>query len=487
MRIGLVGAGAAGVGLLDALAATGGRPGSITVFDGSPAVWRGRPYQPDVEAVRVNAPPVIMSIRAADPTHYQRWLESHTDVAGYRDEALGQILVPRARYGEYLEDTARAAIDALRSADWQVSVVNSRVTGFTRRAEDGGALLHTEGGARVPVDRAVLAVGNGRPHDHYGLTGAPGYVNEPYPMARTLADIEPGAHVAVIGSGLTAVDSAATLAANGHTGPISFVSRSGTLPSVQKRPARLELRHLTPAAVLAAATSGGLTFDHLAGLMRAELADLGQDFDTFAAEILATESEPPVDRLRRQLAEVDSPHHGPRLLTMAIRVAGPLAWPLLPESDRSMLRDRYFRTINGLSSPMVPHNAKIILRLLDSGQLRLRPGVTEIEARPSGGFTIADERQWTSDVVVNAVNPTAYTTPADTEPLINALLAAGAAELHPAGGLTVDRDTRATSVHGRPDPTWHVLGNLAADSMFIATNPPGLAAEANRLARILAA
>lgn len=493
MRIGIVGAGAAGVGLLDALAAAGGKPGTTTVFDGSPAVWRGRPYQPDIEAVRVNAPPMIMSIRAGDPTHYQRWLASRTDVAGYRDEALGQILVPRARYGEYLEDTARAAIGELRRAGWRVSIVNARVTGFSRGeyAEDDGAhsvdgaVLHTEDGGQVPVDRAVLAVGNGRPRDHYGLTGAPGYVNEPYPLAHTLADISREAHVGLIGSGLTAVDIAAALAANGHTGPISFVSRSGTLPFVQKRPVRLEPRHLTPDAILAAATDGGLTFDHLVTLMRAELTDLGQDFDTFAAEILATESEPPVDRLRRQLAEVDSPHHGSRLLAMAIRVVGPLAWPLLSDSDRTRLRERHFRTINSLSSPMVPHNAKIILSLLDSGQLRLRPGVTKIEARPSGGFTIVDETDWAADVVVNAVNPPAYTTPTDAGPLVSVLLAAGAAELHSRGGLAVDRDTRTLLVRGRSDPTWHVLGNLAADSMFIATNPPGLAAEAERLAHIL--
>ncbi|MFC9895005.1 FAD/NAD(P)-binding protein [Nocardia sp. NPDC127579] len=484
MRIGIVGAGAAGVGLLDALAATGAKPGSIMVFDGSPAVWRGRPYQPDAEAVRVNAPPMIMSIRAGDPTHFQRWLAAQADVDGYLDASLGQILVPRARYGDYLEETARAAISGLRAAGWRVGVVNAHVTGFA--GAGGAAVLRTECGDRVPVDRAVLAVGSGRPRDHYGLTGAPGYVNEPYPLARTLGNIAPRAHVGVIGSGLTAIDIAVTLAANGHAGPISFLSRSGTLPFVQKRPVRLELRHLRPDVLHAAAERGGVTFGTLVELMRAELEELGQDFDAFAAEIVG--SEAPADRLRRQLAEVDSPQHGSRLLTMAIRVAGPLAWRLLPESDRTMLRERHFRSINSLSSPMVPHNARTVLSLLDSGQLRLRPGVTKIEDHPGGGFTVvAGGTDRRVDVVVNAVNPPAYTTPADTQPLISALLASGAVDLRSGGGIPVDRATRAPVVRGRPDATWHVLGNLAADSMFIATNPPGLAAEAQRLAGILTA
>lgn len=135
-----------------------------------------------------------------------------------------------------------------------------------------------------------------------------------------------------------------------------------------------------------------------------------------------------------------------------------------------MLRDRHFRTISSLSSPMIPHNAWILLGLLDSGQATLRRGVTEI-TRHRAGFTVTDDAEWTADVVINAVNPPAYTTPQDTESLMARLLDTGAAALAPTGGLHSD---------------WHILGNLAADSMPIATNPPGLAGEAARLAEQLA-
>ncbi|WP_067848354.1 FAD/NAD(P)-binding protein [Nocardia lijiangensis] len=480
MHIGIIGAGTAAVALLDALAVADDKPSGVTVFDGAPALWRGRPYQPDLDAVRVNAPPPIMSVRAGDPGHYQRWLAGR-EVADYLDEGLGQPLVPRAIYGEYLEDTARDAMERLGRAGCPVRVVRSAVTGFSR---DGRAVLHTAGGDHIPVDRAVLAVGGGGPRDHYGLTGTPGYVNEPYPLTRTLAGLPADHHVAVIGSGLTAVDIAVALTANGHTGPISLLSRSGRLPFVQQRPVRLNPVHFTPAAVRdAAAEHGDLRFAHLVSLLRTELAALGQDFDTLAAEI--TGAEDPVTGLRRQLDEVDAPHHGRRLLAMVIRTVGPTAWPLLAQPDREMLRTGHFRTINSLSSPMVPHNARIVLRLLDTGQLRLRAGVTKIEARTGGGFTVHDARHWPADTLFNAVNPPAYTTPAAAQPLIGALLTAGAAEPHPAGGLRAEPGTRRLLVGDAPDPSWHVLGNLAADSMFIATNPPGLAAEAAGLVREL--
>ncbi|NEW39332.1 hypothetical protein GV793_10455 [Nocardia cyriacigeorgica] len=479
MHLGIIGAGAAAVGLIDALASTETPPDSVTVFDGSSAVWRGRAYQPDAASVRVNAPPAIMSVRAGDRTHYEHWLrERHGDDTKFLDDGLGVTLVPRGVYGDYLEQTATAALARLRSRGVRVSIVNDHVSAST--GEDG-TVLRAVSGSLHPVDKAVLCVGSGRPRDHYGLTGIPGYVGEPYPLTATLADIPTDSHIAVLGSGLTAVDIAVTLAARGHTGPISLVSRSGALPDVQQRPVPLTPAHLTPARVLDL-LDDTLTFDRLVALMRAELADLGQDFDSFAAELLDAGREDPLVRLRRQVAQIDSPHLGRRLLVMAIRTVGPIAWPRLADADRTMLRTTYFRTIAGLSSPMVPLNARILLRLLDSGQVRLRSGVTKVAARSGGGFTVHDSEEWAAEHVFNAVNPSAGTTAQDAESLVGGLLADGAAELGADGGLRTDYRTGALVVAGRPSPVWSVLGNLAAESMFIATNPPGLAAEAAALA-----
>ncbi|MEU4705758.1 FAD/NAD(P)-binding protein [Nocardia salmonicida] len=476
MRIGIIGAGVATVGLLDALARADATPGTITVFEGSAALWRGRAYQRDVPAVRVNAPPALMSARASDRGHFQDWLTQRPEAVRFLDPGLGQPIVPRAMYGEYLEHSARMSIDRLRCDGWQVSVVNDRVTDIAREEP---MALRTEGGVLYPVDRMVLCVGSGRPRDQYGLTGSPGYLDEPYPLARTLTEVDPEAHVAVIGSGLTAVDITAALTENGHRGPITLLSRSGILPFVQQRPRPVTPRHLTPAAALDLAARGPVEFTDVVALLRAELADLGEDFDEFAAEIRAAGVEDPVLRLRRQLADVDSALLGRRLLTMAIRTMGPILWPALTDADRRMLRTDHYRTISSISSPMVPHNAKILLRLLDSGQVRLRTGITAVAA-DSARFTVTDESIWTADTVINAVNPPAYVTPQDTESLMTRLLDSGAAEFAPTGGLRAEPHTRALLAG-----TWHVLGNLAADSMFIATNPPGLAAEAALLAEHL--
>ncbi|SFB54555.1 Uncharacterized NAD(P)/FAD-binding protein YdhS [Amycolatopsis marina] len=446
MEIGIIGAGAAGVSLLDALSLTEPPPSGVTVFEGSSCLWRGRAYQPDVDAVRVNAPPALMSIRHDDQLHYTRWLAEHD---GHLDTLLGVPIVPRAVYGEYLEATAMAAISRLRHRGCHVSVINDWVTGYS-------PLLTRTGGTHT-LDHAVLCVGGGRPLDHYGLEGSPGFVLEPYPLARTLYGVPDGSHVVVIGSGLTAVDIVAALAANGHSGPITLLSRQGVLPYVQQTPVKLEFRHLTRENLP----------DTFAGLVAAMRAELGEDLAPLAAEI--TGAEDAVERLRRQLSEVDSPHPGRRMLSAAVHMFGPVVWPRLPAGERTVLRTQHFRTITSLASPMVPGNAEILLRLFDSGQLRLMSGVPKIEPAMRG-FRVRGARELSADVVLNAVNPPAHAIPARTEPLVSSLLDAGVITLPATGGVSL----RSGGVH--------TLGGITASTSFITPSVPTLAAGASAVA-----
>lgn len=451
MEIGIIGSGAAGVSLLDALSLSDTRPGGITVFDGAPSLWRGRAYQSDLEAVLVNAPPMLMSVRHGDLGHYQRWLAGH-ERGSVPDPWLGVPIVPRSVYGEYLEATAREAIDRLEQAGWRVRVVRDRVVGYDP--------VRTADGATHAVDQVVLCVGGGRPLDLYGLAGRPGFVLEPYPLAGTLDDLPADARVAVIGSGLTAVDVVAALTARGHTGPVTLLSRRGLLPDVQQAPARLDFRHLSPADLPD-------TLAGLAVLLKAELADLGQDLDPLLAEITSTED--PVTRLRRQLTEVASPYLGRRLLVAAIHLFGTAAWRRLAPAERAALRTEHFRTVTRTASPMIPGNAELLRRQFDSGRLRLLAGQPVI--RPGrAGFRVGGPEDFDVDVVINAVNPPAHAVPASAAALVSSLEAAGDAVLGPDGGLAAR------------SPRVHTVGALTADTSFVTPSVPTLAATAHTVA-----
>lgn len=483
MDIAIVGGGAAAVGLLDSLAATEGGTteggtdgtdgsrgsGTVTVFEPSPHLWRGRPYGPDLDVVLVNTPPALMSVRGGDFGHYAAWLGERG--ADHLDPLLGQPLVPRALYGDYLAHTAEKAMAALGEQGWQVRAVAARVTGVVPAGD--GLVVRTEDAQEFRATRVALCVGGGAPPDPYGLAGRPGFTADPYPLADTLEQVPAEAEVAVVGSGLTAVDVVVALAARGHRGPVTLLSRSGVLPYVWQRPDGRRPRQVTAErAAELHRERGSVTLDGLFGLLRAELAEAGENIEELVAELRGTLTDDPRQRLRRQLAAVDEPRIGRRVLQETAHTVGPYAWPLLPESDRARLR-RQLRTALSVASPMVPVNAAVLLRLLDSGQLRVTRGVRAIEP-VDGGFRVRDEEgERTARIVVNAVNAPAQAIPAGAQSLFRSMVDAGLAAPHPSGGLTP------------ADPRVRVVGDLAGGGSFITSSIAGVAAQAARTAATL--
>ncbi|MEU8124501.1 FAD/NAD(P)-binding protein [Spirillospora sp. NPDC049024] len=470
MDIAIIGAGAAAVALLDALDPSDIR--SVTVFDPSTTPWRGRPYQPDLDSVLVNAPPEIMSIRFGDREHYARWLDGDAPAGTHSDERLGRPIPPRAVYGRYLADTAEAALARFARTE----VVDAAVTGVSLA---GRPSVRTADGRRYTADQVVLCVGGGAPLDGYGLAGAPGFVADPYPLRRTLADVPPRSDVAVIGTGLTAVDIVVSLAARGHAGRISMVSRSGTLPFVWQRLVPTDLRYLAPDRLRS--LEGPVRLAEFAELIRRELAAHGESWDALAAWIAAAPERDPAANLREQLAMVDAPQLGRRIVQEAAHTAGPVAWRLLPARDRERLRGRHFRTITSAASPMVPGNAALLLDLFEAGALEALSGIEKIEAGSGFEITHAGGVR-TADIVINAVNPPPHAIPRAAEPLVSSLLAQGAVPA-PDGGLAIDPGTGRVLVGGRPDRRLHVAGDLAGGGPFLVSGIPGVAAQASRAAR----
>lgn len=161
-----------------------------------------------------------MSALPDEPDHFVRWLEKRGV-----ENAAGAF-IPRVTYGEYLrqmlDETRKAAGDRL-------TVIQGEVTDL----EVGDSATLTLGDRTIHADAAVLAVGNLPPHSPPGLNpdalSADFYFGDPWDpaMPRGLAEDDT---VLIIGTGLTMVDVALTLDANGYKGRIVALSRRGLLP-----------------------------------------------------------------------------------------------------------------------------------------------------------------------------------------------------------------------------------------------------------------
>jgi uncharacterized NAD(P)/FAD-binding protein YdhS len=145
---------------------------------------------------------------------------------------LASAFVARALFGAYLQERIADA----RSPDPAKGFALLR--GEAVRALDPparGVLL--DDGREIRCDIVVLATGNLPPRpppaQNSWFYDAPQFVPDPWATG-AFDGIDPDAAVALIGTGLTMVDIALKLAAEGHRGPIHAVSRHGYLPTTHK-------------------------------------------------------------------------------------------------------------------------------------------------------------------------------------------------------------------------------------------------------------
>jgi uncharacterized NAD(P)/FAD-binding protein YdhS len=200
MRVMVIGGGCAGTLAARALEAAGAR---VVVIDPAARLGPGLAYGAAEEWHLLNAPAAAMSAAHGDPGHFVRWCRSRgLNVDG------GEFL-PRPLYGRYLADLA-APLDHRRSWARQVR----------------GAAVELADGTTLPADAVVLALGNRPPAR---IPGA--HVQDPWaPGALDTVD----GPVALLGTGLTAIDVTLTLIRRG-AGPVVALSRHGLLPQPHLR------------------------------------------------------------------------------------------------------------------------------------------------------------------------------------------------------------------------------------------------------------
>ncbi|MFD2261329.1 FAD/NAD(P)-binding protein [Lacibacterium aquatile] len=207
----------------------GGLSGSTLALHLKRRGWRGR-----LAIVEPGALGLGLAYSTRDPDHllnvYAGRMGVYADAPGdfadwmaARDLPWGPSdFVPRALYGEYVAArlTEAGGIDHRQA-----------------RAEDlfpegGGYRLKLSDGSELLAGKVVLALGNFRPR-WPGVLAAiesdPRLIADPWDRMRQ-ADLPQGARVLLVGTGLTMIDVALTLAGSGHTAPMLAVSRHGLLP-----------------------------------------------------------------------------------------------------------------------------------------------------------------------------------------------------------------------------------------------------------------
>jgi FAD-NAD(P)-binding len=166
----------------------------------------------------------------------------------------GSDFLPRRIYGEYL---AWAAEELLRRVPPNLRVTIVQAAAVDVRPKAGAAEICLDDGSTRLVDLAIVTTGHGLASRAPQPAGDATWIDRPYPLPQSLAGVGPGQRLAILGSGLTAIDLIASVTVgrggtfhadgdglsyspSGSEPEVVLVNRSGWLPCA--RPASPRLR-----------------------------------------------------------------------------------------------------------------------------------------------------------------------------------------------------------------------------------------------------
>jgi uncharacterized NAD(P)/FAD-binding protein YdhS len=443
----IVGGGASGA-LLALHALRQGRTGQeVAIIEASAGpLGSGVAYRTEDPLHMLNVAADRMSALPSEPDSFVRWLSKSSP--GTLEGSSGYV--PRALYGRYLaelleDEASRSPARLRRIQDDAVGIEAGRI----RLAR----------GAPIEADRVALALGpfeaSEPPAAFASLVNGAEYFGQVWGKSGVVELPSRDGRVLILGTGLTMVDVAQTLVSRGHRGKITALSRRGLLPRSQRVP------RTTP--VLPAFAPGDALSKVARELIRAVRAkaqakeDWRADVDglrELTPALWAAFSTAEKRRFLRHLRPFWDVHRHRMPPESASRMAEIVSW----------------RKVDVLAG-----------RALSAKRLR-RAVQVEIYDRELGSRAKLDV-----DVVLNCMGPVSDFAIA-SPPLVRELLDRGLARADATGlGLETDPDGRVLDASGSPSVWLFALGALRRGTLWESTAIPEIRAQAERLAKLVAA
>jgi uncharacterized NAD(P)/FAD-binding protein YdhS len=224
--IAIIGCGFSGAMVAVHLARLAGTaPLRIVLVEKGPRFARGLAYGSPCERHLLNVPAGLMSALPEEPTHFLDWLQ------GREPAAHAGSFAPRKLYGDYLESLL---VSTARASGIPIEFLQDEVVDLRHGGDaDSRILVRTAESRLIVADRVVLAMGHQPPQDPIGMvktTSTHRYMVDPW-SSSPLHELGTDEPVALIGSGLTAVDMVVEASERGHRGVIHAISRHGLLPN----------------------------------------------------------------------------------------------------------------------------------------------------------------------------------------------------------------------------------------------------------------
>ena len=425
-------------------------PGStrLVVIERGSRIGRGVAFAQRDHPYLLNVPTGRMSANPDDPLEFLRFARRR------EPDVDAESFVPRALYGDYLEESLLAA-QLAAPGNVRLDVIHASVTAIHRRRRDLPLRLTLDNGTELHGDAVVLALGNPPPRRLAvadPLAGHPAYVEDPWTMP---ADVGSGDRLFLVGTGLTMVDVALAFAARSSGDSLHALSRHGLIGLRQAAFRPNALRGAGEAVMLAAAPSPRRMLRAVRSLARDAQAQ-GGDW---------------------------------REAINFVRSVAPDLWQRMSAANRAQFL-RHVRPYWDMHRNRLPEAALTrITHLRRTGRLHVHAGRLEsleprsdgvaVHWRPRGQET---RRHVVVDRVVNCTGPD-YDLKRTRDPLLQGLVRDGLAVPDAHGlGLRTGNHGTVIDADGWPCTNLHYLGPMLRADHWEATAAAELAGHASRLA-----
>jgi uncharacterized NAD(P)/FAD-binding protein YdhS len=423
----------------------------IVLIERGASIARGVAYASHDVPYILNVPTGRLSVNPEDPLEFLRFVRQS------QPDADAEDFVPRALYGDYLQDTLdraeRAAPEGTR-----LTRMFGEVTRISRASGKHSLWVHFDGRESIAAHRVVLALGNPPPAVHSWARGVlhhPAYFHDPWRVRRSFSANQ---SVLIVGTGLTMVDAALALSLEGgHVPLVRSISRHGLLPLGQTifRPKAVEGEN---EALLARASSIRHVMASTRQLAR-KIEQLGGDW---------------------------------REVVTFIRHIAPELWQRLPEPERRrfLRHAQCYWDVHRHRVP--PRMAARIDHMRRSGRLKVHAGRIR-ELIPEGDELRVmwrrrgsrEAESFAVNAVINATGPD-YVLRRSSDPLMRSLRAEGLVTEDPLNlGLRTARFGACVSAEGAPSGHLFYLGPMLRADHWEATAAPELRSHAERLSQHL--
>lgn len=429
MKVAIVGMGVAGISIIREMNrqfSSEERAGlELLLYTRPDQFGTGFPYRSDDESLLINQYTETMTIEPDNPDDFLDWIKENKSA-----ETVYHSHLPRSWFGEYLKEKMNIWLETLN-----YTVIYEEVQNIEQLDEDTYRIVTDKTSQRV--DMVHLAAGHLAYKDPYQLIGTTGYIYDPYPADKQLKLSVEQKKIALIGTGLTALDALLFLKKEYPFSEITFYSRDGLFSSVRGNESSVTMHYFCKDKVSELIANGKqITLSLVKDWFLKEMDEHGINTEWIWKNL----GEGTMRGMAMDLTYTDALGEFQSLIRH-MRKCYPIIWINLPDKDKDEFIQTYGKQWQRFKAPLPQKTATYLIKHLYKEDIKVVKDLKTI-TKKNAGFELETTQGEVSqaDLVVNCTGQ-------DTDlkrslslqqPLIRNLVSSGMVDPYQYGGIKID-------------------------------------------------